>query len=370
MSQPVYKSGSEGAVRELRRRLWAPPKRVVLTTLAVVVVAFLGAELFVRWIEPQLPVVRAGDDAEMVIKAKRIKEIGAHDPDVDVVFFGTSMMDSAVDPEAFLDSSQRYDSVYNAGVVGAPTRTQVRWATEVVLPSLDPDLIVLGIHPIDLLVNDVLNLNIQPQQADVVFAGVLRETKDGPVGALERFANDNSVLVQQRGSLRRPQLVVQGAWNQLTDTPPQKFIPKRTQEYWEPRISPLGESALFHGDEFNITGVKDQLRENMTPDSFSVADVHRLFEVTLEEGAEVVVVIPPIPVDAWRDVQIDFNALSAGTGLIRSIAAEYDVPVIDFSFAGNYANELFADLVHTNERGAERLSRDLARRLDALETTD
>ncbi len=366
MSAPVYKSGSQGAVRELRSRVWATPKHRALTTLAVVVVLVLGAELFVRWIEPQLPIVRAGDDAEMIIKARRITEMGAHDPQVDVVFFGTSMMDSAVDPEAFLDGSTRFDSVYNAGVVGAPTRTQVRWASEVVLPALDPDVIVLGIHPIDLLVNDVLNLNIQPQQADVVFAGVLRETKSGPIGAVERYANDHSVLVQQRGNLRRPELVLEATRNTITGTEPQKFIPKRTQEYWEPRISPLGESALFHGDEFNITGVKDQLRENLKPESFSVGDVHKLFEATLAEGAQVVVVIPPIPTAAWGDVGIDFGALASGTALIRQIAAQYDVPVIDFSSA-NYDNALFADLVHTNERGAERLSRDLARQLDALE---
>ena len=340
-----------------------PVRHPVVVVAVTLVAVFAAAELTVRWLEPQLPIVRAGDAAQMVLKAERIERIAASDPNVDVVFFGTSMMDSAVSPEAFLASSPSIDSTYNAGVVGAPTATQVRWAEEIVLANLDPDVIVLGIHPIDLLLTDVLNLNIQPQQADVVFGRVLRETKKGPIGDAERFLYDQVALVQQRGNLRRPQLVTEAAWNQVVGNEPKRFIPLRDEDDWRPLLSPLGESALFHGETFRITPVQEQLRANMRADAFSVADLHRLFEVTLGEGARVVVVIPPVPVQAWQEVGIDLSALSAGTALIRSIAADFDVPVLDFSFAG-YPNEAFADLVHMNERGADRFSRELAQRIE------
>jgi lysophospholipase L1-like esterase len=91
-----------------------------------------------------------------------------------------------------------------------------------------------------------------------------------------------------------------------------------------------------------------------------VADVHRLIQAAQSEnGAEVIIVIPPVPLDAWREVGVDLGALRYGEDLIKSIAAQYGVPVIDFTDVG-YENELFADLVHMNDQGAERFSRDLS----------
>jgi hypothetical protein len=333
-----------------------------MTGLAVALLALVATEGFVRWINPQLPVVRAGDAAEMILKARRIDEISRSSPEIDLVFFGTSMMDSAVAPQTFLASSTKYDSVYNAGVVGAPTATQVRWSREIVLNRLDPGVIILGIHPIDLLLTDVLNLNIQPAQADVIFARVLRETKPGLTGDVERALNDNLELVRQRGNLRRPYVVAEATWNRLRGNKPKGFIPLRDEEFWVDHLTPMGESSLFHGDEgkFRITAVQDQLRANLRSDAFAVADVHRLIQAAQSEnGAEVIIVIPPVPLDAWREVGVDLGALRYGEDLIKSIAAQYGVPVIDFTDVG-YENELFADLVHMNDQGAERFSRDLS----------
>ncbi|MCX7620798.1 MAG: SGNH/GDSL hydrolase family protein [Acidimicrobiales bacterium] len=337
-------------------------RRPWLSAVAVVVVALVAAEAFVRWIDPQLPVVRAGDAAEMILKARRIDEISKHSRKIDLVFFGTSMMDSAVAPQTFLDASTRFDTVYNAGVVGAPTATQVRWAKEIVLNRLDPGVIVLGIHPIDLLLTDVLNLNIQPAQADVIFARVLRETRPGMAGEVERALNENFELVRQRGNLRRPYVVADATWNRLRGNKPKGFIPLRDESFWADHLTPMGESSLFHGEDgqFRITAVQDQLRANLRSDAFAVADVHRLIKAAQsEKGAQVVIVIPPVPLDAWREVAIDLGALRAGEELIKGIASQYRIPVIDFTDVG-YENELFADLVHMNDQGAQRFSRDLS----------
>jgi hypothetical protein len=337
--------------------------------VAVGVVALLLGEAWVRLVSEQLPTVRAGDAAEMVLKAKQIDTLAAQSRDVDVVFFGTSMMDSAVNPDVYMDSSRNTSRVYNAGVVGAPSATQVRWANEIVLDRLHPKTIVLGIHPLDLLLTDVLNLNIQPAQADVIFGRVLRETEPGIGGDLQRWFYDHSELVRQRGSLRRPYVMAEATWNEVRGNKPKAFIALRDEAFWQDHLSPLGESSLFHGEQFKVTGVADQIKTNLRADAFSVDDVHRLLQVATDSGddVKVIVVIPPIPVGAWVKAGIDLTALRQGEQIITEIAKSYGAEVIDFTDRG-YQPEDFADLVHSNERGAERFSRELAAAVDSINT--
>jgi hypothetical protein len=356
--------------RDPNRRRFRPfrwrPAHPWITAAAVLAAVLLLAEAGVRAIEPRLPVVRAGDEAEMVLKAKRIQELGSASPAIDVVFFGTSMMDSAIDPEEFQRNASRMGSVYNASVVGAPVATQVRWAREIVLDQLDPATIVIGVHPIDLLLVDVFNLNIKAGQSDVIFATVERELRAGVAGDLDRWTHENLALVRQRGALRRPKVVADAAWNTVRSNPVEKFIPKRDEAFWAAHLSPLGESSLFAGDEFNITSVADQLKQNLTRDGFYVNDLYELLQVGAPEGATTVLIVPPVPIDAWVQVGVDLQVLRQGQDLIAAIAAEKGITVIDFTDR-NYPNELFADIVHLNDKGATRFSRELALALNDLD---
>lgn len=347
-------------------RRWLHPKHPWLVALGVIVVVLLVAEGVVRLVEPQLPTQRAGDAAEMIVKARQIDALRADgDDQVDVVVFGTSMMDTSFSPSTMLARSERFDSVYNASVVGAPLATQLRWADEVVLDRLDPDLIVLGVHPVDLLLNDVLNLNIRPAQSDVIFARVLRETSDSPIAAADRFLYDNVALVRQRGPLRQPRIMWDATLRAAQGEDKPGELALRDEAYWYQHLTPLGESSQFLGDPFNITAMKEQLRENLQLEAMGTTHLHALLERATESDAQVVVLVPPVPLRAWRDVGIDIGALDAGVALIGEIAGEYGVPVLDFSDAA-YPNEQFADLLHSNDRGAIRFTTDVTARLDQL----
>ncbi len=324
------------------------------------VVAVLAlAEGGVRAIEPDLPVVRAGDEAEMVIKARQMDAAAATSSAVDVVFLGTSMMDSAIDPKEFQRNSARFGTVYNASIVGAPLATQVRWTRDIVLDRLDPSVVVLGVHPIDVLRKDVFDLNIRPDQADVIFGTVERELRPGLPGDLDRWFHEHAALVRQRGNLRRPSVVASAAWDRVSGTPPEKYLPKRDAAFWAAHLGPQGGSTLFEGVSFRVSDVADRLRENLTPDGFVTADLERLLDVLAAEGAKVVLVVPPVPLDAWVHVGVDRRVLRQGQDLIADIAAARRLPVLDFTDR-NYPNELFADVVHLNDRGAVRFSRELA----------
>lgn len=348
--------------RRRRRRRIRRPRHPIIAGLVVLVAMLVVTELVVRAVADQLPVVRAGDAAEMILKARQVEALGAEGPQPQVVFFGTSMMDSAISPSTFERYSAHYDRTYNAAVVGAPTATQVRWADEIVLDDLHPDVVVLGIHPIDLMLTDVFELNIQSNQSDVVFSRVVRETQPGILGDLNRALNDDLAMVKHRGSLRQPQTMAEAAWNTVTGTPPKKFIPLRDEEYWQQHLGPDGENTMHHGEDYRFTSVINQLRKNLTPEAFYASDAKKLIQVAQDSGAEVVIVIPPVPLATWKQNGVDLAALRRGQQLIAELGAAAGVRVVDFTDRV-YDESLFADIVHMNDRGAERFSRELAAEL-------
>lgn len=345
-------------------------RRPWLSSLAVVLAVVMVAEVAVRSLESQLPTVRAGDAAEMIIKARQIDALAAEgDGQVDLVVFGTSMMDSATSPSIVLANSTRFDSAYNASVVGAPLATQVRWADEIVLRRLEPDVIVLGVHPVDLLLTDVLNLNIKPDQADTVFSRVLRETRNDPIAAIDRLSHDHVALVRQRGALRRPRTMWDATLRAVTGQDPPGSLALRDEAFWFEHLTPLGESSQFHGDPFGITAAGEQLRAKFEPSGFTTTDLRRLLDVVTATDAQVVVVVPPVPVEAWREVGVDLEALATGVRIISDLADEYGAPVLDFSTSG-YPNAQFADVLHSNDQGASRFSADLVAQLETLGLDD
>jgi hypothetical protein len=249
--------------------------------------------------------------------------------------------------------------------VGAPLATQARWAEEIVLDRLDPDLIVLGVHPVDLLLAGVLDLNIRPAQASVVFARVLRETSDSPVAATDRFLHEHMALVRQRGALRQPRTMWDATLKTVQGEEPAKFFALRDEQFWFEHLTPLGESSMFRDDPFEVTGFVKQLRARLKGDQFSTVDLDNMLELVTGGDARVVVVIPPVPLTSWRDAAVDLTALEDGIALIEEAAADHGVEVIDFTDRG-YKNELFADMIHSNDRGAVQFSKDLAAELDRL----
>lgn len=347
--------------------IFRPPKHPWVAAVAVLVVLLLVAELWVRWVKPQLPVVRSGDAAEMILKARRIDELAATDPRLDVVFLGTSMMDSAISPREFLGASTKYRSAYNASIVGAPATTQVRWVEEIVLHDLRPRLIVVGVHPIDLLLTDPLNLNIQPGQSDVVFSRVERELRPGVLGTVDRYLNDNVELIAQRGSLRQPGVMMEATWNQYRHIDPKPFIPLRDEQDWKRALEPDGTSKLFHDQSYKPTKAVSDLRSNLQRKDFSANDVYRLLGALEQRarqfGAEVVVVIPPVPLEEWRAGGVDLASLRDGQELITQAGRSFGMDVIDFTDK-RYPTSMFADILHSNAKGSVQFSHDLVVELE------
>jgi hypothetical protein len=342
------------------------PQHPWLTALGVLVVVLLLLEGYVRLIENQFATLRAGDSSEMILKAQRIDAISHQNRHIGAVFLGNSMMDTAISPAFFTKNSTTYKTVYNASVVGAPLQTRLRWADEIVLRDLDPDLIVIGVHPVDLLHTDFLKLNQDPVQADVIFSGVLRETDHTALGTIERGLNDNVAIVRNRGVLRQPETVWDATVREVRGQPKPKEFDVRTEDDWRAMLKDDGEISLFHQQEFKQASVKNtapKIKENLLPQNFSTNELESLLDTLGATGKKVVVVIPPIPLDAWKSAGIDTDVIHQGNAIIQGVAAAHGMRVIDFTDRG-YKNALFGDVLHANDKGSITFSRDLAQELD------
>lgn len=350
------------------RGVFRRPTHPWLVAVAIVLVVAVALEGYVRWVEPQFETLRAGDSAEMILKAERIEELGKENPKVDVVFFGNSMMDTAISPAWLIRNSKTIDSAYNAAVVGAPLQTRLRWSQEIVLDNLDPETIVLGVHPVDLLHTDFLKVNQDATQADVIFGKVLRETDQSFLGEIQRALDDNIAVVRNRGILRKPRSLWDATWRQIRRQPKPKEFDVRTEEDWQDWLKNDGEVAMFHKQPFKPESIKNvgpKLRENLQVDNYSTTELRDLLDYLRSTGKQVVVVIPPVPLDAWKDAGVDMNALRAGTRLITDTAGEYGFPTIDFTERG-FKNGVFVDLLHANDLGSLQFSKALAAELDEL----
>lgn len=347
---------------------WRRPAHPWLVAVAVVAVVALLLEGYVRWVEPQFETLRAGDSAEMILKAERIEDLGRTDPNVDVVFLGNSMMDTAISPAWLIKNSKTITSAYNAAVVGAPLQTRLRWSQEIVLDNLHPRTVVLGVHPVDLLHTDFLKVNQDATQADVIFAKVLRETDQSFLGEVQRDLNDNIAVVRNRGILRKPRSLWDATWRQIRRQPKPKEFEVRTEEDWQAWLKDDGEVSMFHKEPFKPESIKNvgpKLRENLQVDNYSTTELRSLLDYLRSTGTQVVLVIPPVPLEAWTDAGVDMDALRAGTRLIHDTGEEYGFPTIDFTEKG-FKNGVFVDLLHANDLGSLQFSKQLAQELDQL----
>ena len=302
----------------------------------------------------------------MILKAERLQAMGSQQRHVGAVFFGNSMMDTAISPAFFTKNSKTYPTAYNAAVVGAPLQTRLRWGKEVVLRDLDPDVIVVGIHPVDLLHTDFLKLNQDPQQADVIFSKVLRETDTSPVGALDRSLDANLAVVRNRGVLRKPRTLWDATLRQVRGQPKPKEFDVRTEAEWQQMLKNDGEISLFHGVDFKQESIKNtgpKIKENLQAKNFSTAELTGLLDALQDTGRRVVVVIPPVPLDAWKLAGVDIDALHKGNEIIEREGAARNMRVVDFTDRG-YKNARFGDVLHANEKGSVQFSKDLAEELD------
>jgi hypothetical protein len=339
---------------------WRRLGRTSLRVLAVMVVTVLVLELGVRLISAHLPTVETDDSQELVIKAERIERLGAGGQPVGAVVFGSSAMDAGVAPATFDAASTRFDGSFNAALIGTPLATQERWAHDVVLEQLDPQVAIVGVSPLEVHQNQEAE-DLAP--VDAIFDASFREVEDGALPSLERWASDRSQLVRYRGSLRHPRYVGDAIVDTVTRS---RDFPRidRPEGYWEQNLDPQGAVLQYRDRQLGAVSPELVAYLDTTFDSpYRPERLEALLDRLEEAEVPVVLVSPPIADQALAAAGADVAAYQEAVAEIAATAEERGLPFIDLSTG--YDSALFADPLHLNAAGTEQLSRDLAAAVDA-----
>jgi hypothetical protein len=342
----------------------------------VVVVVLLVLEVGVRLISSHLAGKPQGDAAEMEVKRDQIVGLAADGTDIDLVFLGNSMVDAGVNPEAVAGASAQFDDAYNAALIGAPLRSQSAWADRFVLGQLDPEVVVLGVNPLDLL-NAEGVLDNRLADVEQGFDDTLEELDPGVLTQVDEQARSVSALVDNRSSLRSPSAVATAVWRTVTgadpvDTPePQVLaggvVVDRDADFWRSSTTDRGGATLFHERTLDPT-VRTPFLRGMA-EAVNTASYHReyaddVLDYLDDEGVQTVMVITPVVVPLLVASGAELDRIDAALEVVLDIADDHDVPVLDFLNA-RYDPALFADISHLNAAGSTRFSRELAAQLDA-----
>ena len=170
--------------------------------LAVASVVLLAAEVGVRLVEDRLPPPADWYTPEYALKQSQMAELAASGG-ASVVFIGSSVIDVSIDPAQLDGALTDERPAYNAALLGANLEMVDVWSEHVVEPTLDPDVVVIGVSSRDVNRNGA---SLEGQTPGFYRLPAVRRLLDteSPLERFERWAGDVSRLVHHRRALRRP----------------------------------------------------------------------------------------------------------------------------------------------------------------------
>ena len=316
--------------------------------LAVALAVLLLAELAVGAARSRLREPNVWPTPELQKKFAQINARASDGRRADVVLVGDSMLDAGGDATG-LAQAVPGTSVYNAAIAGETLPVVADWTTRIVLPRLDPDVVVVGFS------SNELNPSVLAPEAGVGAyrsSRVVRaaEGRGNPIDRADAFLREHSMLYRYRSSLRHP------FRKHVVD--PKVF---------DPELSPDGQGLAFTNLGYLekggpgqapavIEGVVAALR-GFTVGLENLTILQELIREIRVRGARVLLVAMPVTTDliaAHPRGEADYlEAIEAFAGAASRTGAT-------FVHAGVWPTSLFADPVHLNGAGAAQLTSYLA----------
>ena len=319
-------------------RFWLP--------LAVgVLVVLIGAEVGVRLLDDRLPAPTQYDPPRLDHKATQIGEIDG----AQVVFVGSSMIDVGVEPSVFIAAQDRYASAYNAATENASPRLWQMWLDDVVLPGLEPDVVVIGVS--SFTVNDEGS-----NREAFIDTYVNSPARTAPtIGADPRTW---SALYNHRRDLRSPD-----TWQQLVTGRSQDGVALHPLGY-NPRVRERPYEVPDYYSRRTVGGVLNDYSSG----GKEAQALESLVASLQDRGVTPVIVIMPAVLDDHLPMHPNGLAdYAQHLAIADDIATVTGVTVLrpPETF---FDESLFVDPVHLNGTGADRFSRWLAAQLTGLTT--
>lgn len=311
-------------------------RTIVLITLVTLLTAEAGARIAEPLLEAPLP----WPTAQIAQKADQIKQLADQGTPIDVVFLGSSVVALGIDPIEF----NRADGwvAYNAGLNGAAVSGLERWAFDVVLPQLQPTLVVIGLTTRDL--NDHGRLSADFLQSMEIADGWKEFEERNPFERFIDFVQDSSALVRLRPLLRTPATTVRHALRGNVD-PGLEAGPFGSEG--DPSTIPYDSeawSSLWTIDHLNDYSIGGQ----------ELAALDQLLTRLNSEGFEVVLAEMPVLPEYLSVQPGGAEAITEFRQAVQKIASAHDVEFV--SPYDEFGPNDFRDPAHLNQEASGALA--------------
>ena len=333
------------------------------TVPIVVVAAVLLAEVGARIVGPNIP-RRSGSEERAYVKADQIY---SRSGPTDLVILGSSESGAGLIPSTILREATSLHGGYNASLVGAPLDITQEWASRVVLPQLDPKVVVVGIFPTAVV--DLSGIETDPTDRTLAaYRSAFDLIDPGGLGSWGWKLRQESALIRYRPYLRKPTDAWEGLRTTLsggTDAPDPKGLTMdaRTEtdpakvkaltasdgeilEYREP--SPVGTS--------NAVAVAAFSQVSKLP--LDLGPLGDLFDEIEASGAAPVLAIAPIDRAVLERDGARLDGVDGFEQQLTDWAKANDIPVFS-EFSQAWQASWFNDRQHVSEAGAQQWSKEL-----------
>lgn len=355
-ASPPTTTADRRRTRRTRRRrrlpVWAVPVVVVATLIA--------GEVGARIIGPNIA-RSSGTEERAFIKADQMFQ---RDKPANIAILGSSETAGGLIPSAMTSASPQLGPTYNAALAGTFLPTYEAWSEQVVIPALDPKVVVIGMLPMTVARIDAIGLDDyeKPRKA---YQSAIDQITGGRLGTLGWRLRQQSALIRYRPYLRQPTLL----WNGLRATlDGGRSAPSQTDTNldWTQETDPA-RVAENTGPDGHVYDYHQQSTPTSTdPLAAAIYDVIAQGSLDLSGLADFVAdlrarditpVILLLPIDR-APIEAAGGRLSVIDGWSRSLqrwADENRVPMRD-EFTTEWPSDLFHDRNHLDLAGARRLS--------------
>lgn len=328
-----------------------------------VVGALLAAELTARWIGPQVPRT-AGAEERVYLKADQMAARGSGDTAVAII--GASDTAGGLLPGVIAEKVPELPGIYNAALAGANLDVLRNWSTQIVVPSLRPKVVVIGLSV--LLTLDMEKAPEDPNaQAAIAYQRAIEEVDlDLPAG-LGRELRRHSALVRYRPWLRDPALAARGLGNAIGITErPDPTEPGAFGMDWKTERDPrvvasnthrTGEVDDYRSPSIAVNGDDTTIRilDRLALVPLDLGPLDRLLTALADQGVDVAIAISPIDRAVLEPAGFVFTPFERHIATITTWAADRGVPVLD-SYGERWDATDFHDRTHVALGGAQRWS--------------
>lgn len=315
-------------------------RRRVIGLGAVVLSLFLLAEIVARLVAANLPTPLEWSSDEAQVKFDDIRARLTDRPPA-VVFVGSSIMDAAVDADAFARLEGTGRPGYNAALLGSPMDMIATWTTKVVVPTVRPSVVVVGVSCRE------VNGREPEQQA------ITEEFEASP--ALRRLLGTDTVLDRLDRDIGRFSYLVR---YRSVFRQPRNLLGRDRRVGTRLAVSASGRNTAF--DDLDYPPA-DRLTDVLRPGAITLFELGQdelrslrdLVTDLRSQGIGVLVISMPITADFVAWMPYGRRDHDACVGAIKGVTESAGGLHRD---AGIWERKLFADPIHVNRSGAERVT--------------